>query len=168
MGFPRQEYWSGCHSLIQGLFLTQGLNLRLLHWQEDSLPLRNLGSPNRELHWSFRMNRKDNLEPLLLWIQALTRHSFLKERDLVELWWWEIYHKRLTQMQGSFPREHGFSVLPCANGFFMLSLIGCSLPLSVPLSARPQGEVSDHRWVKTTSNLLHVLSGHRGLQDNLV
>ena len=24
MEFPRQEYWSGCHSLLQGIFLTQG------------------------------------------------------------------------------------------------------------------------------------------------
>ena len=32
----------GCHYLLQGVFLTQGPNLRLLHllhWQEDSLPL---------------------------------------------------------------------------------------------------------------------------------
>ena len=37
MGFSRQEYWSGLHFLLQGIFLTQGSNLHLLHWQEDSL-----------------------------------------------------------------------------------------------------------------------------------
>ena len=26
VGFPRQEYWSACHFLSQGIFLTQGLN----------------------------------------------------------------------------------------------------------------------------------------------
>ena len=26
MGFSRQEYWVGCHALLQGIFLTQGLN----------------------------------------------------------------------------------------------------------------------------------------------
>ena len=26
MGFPRQEYWSGCHFLPQGIFQTQGSN----------------------------------------------------------------------------------------------------------------------------------------------
>ena len=34
MGFSRQEYWSGLHSFLQGIFLTQGLKLcllRLLH-----------------------------------------------------------------------------------------------------------------------------------------
>ena len=30
MGFPRQEYGSGLPFLLQGVFLTQGLNLRLL------------------------------------------------------------------------------------------------------------------------------------------
>ena len=28
----------GCHFLLQGVFLTQGLNLHLMHWQADSLP----------------------------------------------------------------------------------------------------------------------------------
>ena len=35
----------GCHVLLWGIFLTQGLNLHflcLLHWQADSLPLKNL------------------------------------------------------------------------------------------------------------------------------
>ena len=31
MGFPRQGYWSGCHSFLQGIFQTQGQNLGLLH-----------------------------------------------------------------------------------------------------------------------------------------
>ena len=34
-----------CHFLLQGTFRTQGLNLHLLCWQEDSLPLSHLGSP---------------------------------------------------------------------------------------------------------------------------
>jgi len=29
----------GCHFLLQGIFPTQGLNLCLLRWQADSLPL---------------------------------------------------------------------------------------------------------------------------------
>ena len=42
MGFSRQEYCTGCHALLQGIFPTQGLNLHplhLLHWQAGSLPL---------------------------------------------------------------------------------------------------------------------------------
>ena len=39
----------GCHFLLQGLFLNQRSNpclWRLLHWQADSLPLCQLGSPH--------------------------------------------------------------------------------------------------------------------------
>ena len=46
MGLPRQEYWSGLHFLLQGIFPTQGLGLLcLLHWQVGSLPLGHLRSP---------------------------------------------------------------------------------------------------------------------------
>ena len=30
MGFSKQEYWSGCHVLLQGIFPAQGLNPHLL------------------------------------------------------------------------------------------------------------------------------------------
>ena len=46
IGFYRQEYWSGCCALLQGIFPTQGLNLYLLHlqhWQAGSLPLASAG-----------------------------------------------------------------------------------------------------------------------------
>ena len=42
MEFPRKNTGVGCHFILQGIFLTHGLNLhllRLLHWQVDSLPL---------------------------------------------------------------------------------------------------------------------------------
>ena len=42
--FSRQEYWSRCHFLLQGIFLTQGLNLCLLRWWADSLPLSQWGN----------------------------------------------------------------------------------------------------------------------------
>ena len=38
----QEEYWMGCHSLLQGILVTQGSNPHLLclwHWQEGSLPL---------------------------------------------------------------------------------------------------------------------------------
>ena len=34
----------GCHFLFQGIFLTQGWNPYLLHWQADSLPQNHLES----------------------------------------------------------------------------------------------------------------------------
>ena len=48
MEFSGKNTEMGCHFLLQGIFLTQGLNpcrLGLLHWQADSLPLSHLGSP---------------------------------------------------------------------------------------------------------------------------
>ena len=42
MGFPKQEYRSGLPFLLQGLFLIQGLNQHLLHWQ---IPLSHQRSP---------------------------------------------------------------------------------------------------------------------------
>ena len=38
MGFSREEYWSGCHFLLQGIFPAQESNLRLLcllHWRRS-------------------------------------------------------------------------------------------------------------------------------------
>ena len=42
-GFPGKNIRVGCHARLQGIFLTQGSNLRLLHWQADSLPVSHLG-----------------------------------------------------------------------------------------------------------------------------
>ena len=48
LGFSRQEYWRGCRFLLRGIFLTQGSNLHLLHWQVGSLPLSHFG--NRHMY----------------------------------------------------------------------------------------------------------------------
>ena len=44
MGFFSKNTRVGCHFLLQGIFWTQGLNLHLLCWQVDSLPLSHLGT----------------------------------------------------------------------------------------------------------------------------
>ena len=43
--FPGKDAGVGCHFLLQGIFLIQGLNPHLLHQQVDTLPLSHLGSP---------------------------------------------------------------------------------------------------------------------------
>ena len=46
---PGKNTGVGCHTLLQGVFLTQGFNpclLRLLHWQAGSLPLAPPGKLN--------------------------------------------------------------------------------------------------------------------------
>ena len=47
--------------LLQGIFLTQGLNLRLLHWQEDSLPLSHWESPPTPYITAFNMFSESQL-----------------------------------------------------------------------------------------------------------
>ena len=47
MGFSGKNTQEGCHALLQGIFLTQGLNPRLLcflNWQVGSLPLATWGA----------------------------------------------------------------------------------------------------------------------------
>ena len=44
----------GCHSLLQGIFPTQGLNPHLPHWEADSLPLSHQGRRPKDLSsWLF-------------------------------------------------------------------------------------------------------------------
>ena len=45
MGFSRQDYWSGCHFFLQGIFLTQGLNPGLLQCKQTPYRLSSQGSP---------------------------------------------------------------------------------------------------------------------------
>ena len=48
MGFPRQEYWSGgAISFLQGIFLTQGSNMCLLHCRWILYCLSHQGSLNK-------------------------------------------------------------------------------------------------------------------------
>ena len=55
---PGKNTGVGCHSLLQGLFPTQGLNPGLLIWQADSLPLPHLGSSLAGGPW---MNHKHHI-----------------------------------------------------------------------------------------------------------
>ena len=61
------------HFLLQGIFLTQGLNPHLLHWQVDSLSLSHLGSPQGSLHQGFSNTYMlwKSVDPLKMqtWIQ---------------------------------------------------------------------------------------------------
>ena len=48
-GISGENTGVGCHLLLQGIFLTQGLKprlLHLLHWQADSLPLSHWEAPS--------------------------------------------------------------------------------------------------------------------------
>ena len=50
MGFCRQEYWSGLHALLQGIFPTKGLDPGLPHCRHILYHLSHQGGP-RMLEW---------------------------------------------------------------------------------------------------------------------
>ena len=57
---PGKNTGLGCHTLLQGIFLTQGSTphlLHLLHWQVWSLPLAHLGSPENHCSVLFLLNK---------------------------------------------------------------------------------------------------------------
>ena len=68
MGVPRQKNTAvGWHFLPQGIFLTEGLNPSLLHWQADSLPLSHLASPcihTTKLTWVRKVTYQKEKEKL--------------------------------------------------------------------------------------------------------
>ena len=45
---PGKNTGVGCHSLLQGIFLTQGSNPYLLHWQADALQSEPLVETNKQ------------------------------------------------------------------------------------------------------------------------
>ena len=67
-----------CHFLLQWIFLTQGLNPHLRHWQTEYLPLSPIGSPLRTL--LLLTNPLSSLGPkpflLFIWMTVMTFVSF--------------------------------------------------------------------------------------------
>ena len=70
-GFPRQEYWSGMPCHPAGDPLTQGLNLRLLHWQVDSSLLSTREAPVRLLITVLFDGEEQGLDPDCLHLNLL-------------------------------------------------------------------------------------------------
>ena len=77
--FPGKNSGLGCHFLLQGIFLTQGLNpglLHLLHWQADSLPLSHLYMSSWEyFDWLFDFLTDDRRIQAEFWKGSCLRLS---------------------------------------------------------------------------------------------
>ena len=98
MEFSRQEYWSGLHFPLQGLFPTQGSNaalLCLLHWQTDSLPLAPPGKPGL-LHscnlglYTFTIFIEGTFFPVTCWLISFfypCLSSLCQSRHHGTFWW---------------------------------------------------------------------------------
>ena len=101
---PGKNTGVGDHSLLQGIFLTQGSNRCCLHWQVDSWPLAPPGKPspigwkalNAELRLPGRSSRccgrlgPQNFQPGTLWISNLP--SPPQSRKFIS-WYKKIYFK---------------------------------------------------------------------------
>ena len=74
--FPGKSTGVGCHFLLQGIFLTQGLNPYLLHGQVDSLPLSHQRSPSSGLDSiNGSPSHASNRKKVLLFIYLLCIHN---------------------------------------------------------------------------------------------
>ena len=79
-GFPGKNTGVGSHSLLQGIVLTQRLNLRLLHWQANSLALSYLEALFRPFYRS-----KWKPRGLLIYLSHLTCPSSINVSGTVTL-----------------------------------------------------------------------------------
>ena len=75
--FPGKNTGVVCHFLLQGIFLTQGLNLSLLcllHWQLDSLPPIPSGKPLSICKLPYSPNNHNDQQSVIV--------SILKEKNI--------------------------------------------------------------------------------------
>ena len=65
--FPGKNTGVGCHFLLQGVFLTQGLNSGLLHCRQTLHPLSHQGIPNMawRTHKILELHTEEKLEGIL-------------------------------------------------------------------------------------------------------
>ena len=111
MEFSRQEYWSGCHFILPGIFSIQGLNLsllRLLHWQVDPLPLVPPGKPDKKNTGLIQFSNFTNKQSMLKNLNDLSKNWI---QIWIEFWdlLWELQILERTSLIISL---HDFS---CRN-----------------------------------------------------
>ena len=86
--FPGKNTGAGCHFLLQGIFLTHGLNSHLpclLHWQVDSLPLSHPGNCTHTYNTPFLWISFFFLRNLLFFLRIMYKifiNVYLQRRKL--------------------------------------------------------------------------------------
>ena len=116
-GFSGRNTGVGCRILFQGSFLTQGSNPCLLHWQADSLPLSQQGSPTISVFGS--KLRKDCIYRQVLTEKIICRllEQILQDNNVGEcksLWFSSTEFPRLGRdflwihsiTTAAFPKSH--------------------------------------------------------------
>ena len=108
--FPGKNTGVGCCFLFQRIFLTQGSNRYLLHWQADSLLLSHQGGPSEDLTG----------------VKLQSPPSWMPLRKL----WGESYFLAFSSFQGP-PRLVGFCLHPPSSSF-QPAMSGCVLLILYP------------------------------------
>ena len=159
MGFPRQEYWSGLLCPPPGIFLTQGSNPCLLHWQACCLPLVPPGrSPRSSVsnffhstscciprsNWSSAVNLTDKIH-----LNNLVQFSSVQLLSCVWLFatpWTAAHQASVHHQLPEFTQTH-------------VHWVSDAIQLSHPLSSSspPNFNLSQHQsFFKWVSSLHHV------------
>jgi len=143
MGFPRQEYWSGfCHTLFQGIFLTQEWNLVLLHCRQTLYHLSPQGNANFLLFPALSVQFSSSVVSNSLWLHEM-QHSGLP-----------VHHQLLE-----FTQTHVHWVSDAITHHWVSDAIQPSHPLSPP--SPPALNLSQHqglfKWVSSSHQVAKVL-----------
>ena len=106
---PDKNPGVGCHTLLQGIFLTQRLNpfpLHLLHWQMGSLALALSGKPKCMKHHIKNSSILDSsyfytqigsyFKPWEIKLWSYLEGAFKYSKDLTETVTWRKYMLRIT------------------------------------------------------------------------
>ena len=95
MEFSRQEYWSGYHSLLQEIFLTQGSNPALPHCRQILYHLSHQGSPS--IPYLLFTEVKNLIDKILTDREILHKlfmsPCFCCDSQKYFLIWWNIYNR---------------------------------------------------------------------------
>ena len=117
MEFSRQEYWSGCHALLQGIFPTQGSNPGLPHCRWIAYQLSYQGSPLSAIPQYKIKSLKDKKLMTCPFLTLISSCKFLSELYWLSIVWvqhgnikqktrtlriWNIYFNILQAFQGWF------------------------------------------------------------------
>ena len=135
MEFPRLEYWSGCHFLLQGIFLTQGSHLHLLNWQADSSLLVPPGKPfssrtsTKSMSCLCPRDKMWRVSALCLWILVISIILFSFQLPILQLW---------NNLESSRKQRVGFAIWMCQRDILgILSVMKkCFLEISLWLSTK--------------------------------
>ena len=98
---PGKNTGVGCHFLLQGIFLTQGSNLCLLHRQVDFIPLSHLGSTEPRARISFLLGGGGQGEALYMACGILVPWPEIElTPSAVEAWRQPLNHQGNLQKRG--------------------------------------------------------------------